>query len=297
MNTILKNKKFHSSKEIFFTPELKKGLQNAFGDLDAAKAEKISKKIRGFAFEYASKNGKVSGLLVLPKMPSSKKIPCIIYNRGGYKDFSILRPGAVFKNLGFLAVEGYIVIASQYSGNMLSEGKDDYGGKDVDDIVALYDILKTIPVADVGRIGVYGGSRGGMMTLLLMRKVKWIKAACIVSGLYNLVTTAKRRPEMKRVFKEAFGGSQKELMKRSVRYWTDELPKNVPILMLHGSTDERASPLDALETSKEFLKCKVPHRLVLFESADHSLAKFSDEVNALAISWFETYLKNPTKGK
>jgi dipeptidyl aminopeptidase/acylaminoacyl peptidase len=297
MNAILKNKSFTSIKEIFFTPKLKEGLRGVFGDADAEKAEMVSKKVRGFEFTYTSKNGKVSGLLALPKSPQKKKIPCIIYNRGGYKDFSILRSGAVFKNLGFLSVEGYVVIASQYSGNSLGEGKDEYGGKDIDDVVALYDILKTIPTADVGKIGVYGGSRGGLMTFLLMQRVKWIKAVCIVSGLYNLVTTAKRRPEMKRVFKEAFGGSREEMIKRSVQYWVKKLPKNIPILMLHGALDERASPLDALETSKQFLECKVPHRLVVFESADHFLTGFSGETSSFVVSWFDTYLKDPTKGK
>src|SRR3989344_3971192 len=269
MDTILKNKKFTTIREILFTPDLKEKLRGVFGDADAMQAEKVSKKISGFQFTYMSKNGKVSGMLAVPKLPATKKLPCIIYNRGGYKDFSILRSGAVFKNLGFLVVEGYIVIASQYSGNMLSEGKDEYGGRDIDDVIALHDILKIITMADTRRIGVYGGSRGGMMAFLLMRKVQWIKAACVVSGLYNLVKTAKRRPEMKQVFKEAFGGSQKELVKRSVEYWTDTLPKNIPVLMLHGGSDLRASSLDALETSKKFIERKVPHRLVLFESADH----------------------------
>ena len=292
MDKILKNKKFVDIKEVHFTPEFKRGLQDIFGEEMAKKAEKVSKKVRGFQFTYLSKNGKISGLLSVPKISGVEKMPCIIYNRGGNMDFSTLRPGALFKNLGFLAAEGYVVMASQYSGNSLSEGKDEFGGKDLDDVVALYDILKTLPMADIKRIGVYGASRGGMMTFLLMKKVKWLKAACVKSGLYDLISNAKLRPKMKEVFKECFGGSKKEMINRSVSYWANELPKNVPVLMMHGSADWRTSALDALEVSKRFIECGVPHRLTLFEGADHLLSEFSKEEQEMTIAWFEKYLKN-----
>src|SRR3989344_6855233 len=292
MNKILKNKKFGSIKEIHFTPELKKRLWAVLGDKKIKRAEEISKKIDGFQFTYLSAGRKISGLLALPKSRAGKKFPCIIYNRGGNKNFGTLRHGALFNNLGFLAVEGYVVIASQYSGNNISEWKDEYGGRDINDIIALHEILKTIPFVDMKKIGMYGGSRGGMMTFLVMIKVKWIKAVCIKSGLYNLVRNVELRPEMKKVFKEAFGGSKKEMVRRSVEYWADKVPKNIPILMLHGSSDWRSSPIDALETSKKFIKYKVPHRLVLFEGADHFLTEFSEEENSLTISWFNKYLKN-----
>ena len=292
MDNIIKNKKFVSIREICFTPELKSRLRDAFGNKSAKGAEEISKKVLGFQFTYLSGKHKVSGLLSTPKSYKGKKLPCIIYNRGGYKDFGILKHGSLFNNMGRLAVEGYVVIASQYSGNSLSEGKDEYGGKEVNDIIALHGILKTFSFADMKKVGMYGGSRGGMMTFLVLRKVKWLKTICIKSGLYNLVRNTSLRPEMKKAFNEAFGGSKKEMIKRSVTYWADKIPKNVPILMLHGSSDWRANPIDALEASRKFIEYQVPHRLVLFEGADHFLTEFSDEENFLTISWFNKYLKN-----
>lgn len=43
MNKILKNKKFVSIKEIHFTPELKRGLRDVFGDKKVKRAEEIFK--------------------------------------------------------------------------------------------------------------------------------------------------------------------------------------------------------------------------------------------------------------
>lgn len=292
MNKILKNKKFISVKEIHFTPELKRKLRGVFGDKKAKRAEEISKKVAGFQFTYLSDKNRVSGLLSVPKSHAGKKLPCIIYNRGGYKDFSVLKHSAVFNNMGRFSAEGYVVIASQYSGNSLSEGKDEYGGEEVNDIISLYGVLKTMSFVDMKKVGMYGGSRGGMMTFLVLKKVKWIKAICVKSGLYSLIRNAQSRPEMKKVFKEAFGGSKKEMIKRSVEYWADKLPKNIPILMLHGGSDLRVNPVEALETSKKFIEFKIPHRFILFEGAEHFLTKFSDEEDTMIISWFERYLKN-----
>ncbi|HXK31135.1 MAG TPA: hypothetical protein VJZ94_00035, partial [Candidatus Paceibacterota bacterium] len=112
MDKILKNKKFISVKEIHFTPEFKRGLRNIFGDNKAKRAEELSKKTAGFQFTYLSGKNKVFGLLSVPISRAGKKLPCIIYNRGGYKDFGILKQGALFNNMGRFSALGYVVIAS-----------------------------------------------------------------------------------------------------------------------------------------------------------------------------------------
>lgn len=61
--------------------------------------------------------------------------------------------------------------------------------------------------------------------------------------------------------------------------------------MLHGSSDWRSDPISVLDTSKKLIKNKIPHRLVLFEGADHFLTEFSEEHDLLTLSWFNQYLK------
>lgn len=292
MDQILNNKNFIEIRQVKFNLEFKAKIGKAFGQARADKSERIAKKVLGFQFSYISNGKKISGFLVIPKKLSAEKPPCIIYNRGGYQDFGILRHGIIFNAMGELASQGYAVIASQYSGNSLSEGKDEYGGSDVEDIINLHKILKSLSFVDLKRIGMLGGSRGVMMSLLVMKQVKWVKAACLRSGLYDLFDTAKHRPEMERVYKEAFGGSKVEKEKRSVVFWANKLSLKVPILMLHGSADWRADPKEALKASKTFLEHSIPHRLVIFEGAGHSLSEFAEEADQMAFNWFEKYLKN-----
>jgi dipeptidyl aminopeptidase/acylaminoacyl peptidase len=55
-------------------------------------------------------------------------------------------------------------LASNYSGSLFSEGKYEFGGADVNDVLRLIDIAKSIPNADPKRIVMMGWSRGGQMT-------------------------------------------------------------------------------------------------------------------------------------
>lgn len=247
------------------------------------------KHIRVYRIVYKSNNHQVVGFIIEPCKGSKR--PCIIYNRGGSENIGALKIGELFVDLAVFARHGYIVAASQYSGNGGSEGKDEQGGKDVDDVLNLYEILRRYPRADASRVGMYGRSRGGMMTYLCLAKVKWIRAAVTVAGVANLIRSAKRRPDIRPYYRRAFGTSVIAKKRRSALFWPEKLSKKTPVLMLHGTGDWRISPLDSIELSAAMYKHRVPHRLVLFEGADHSLTEFREEAEAMILNWFDVYLK------
>ena len=130
-----------------------------------------------YAITYLSDGLKVKGFLVKPKKEG--KYPCVIYNRGGNRNFGSLKIAHGVFTLGRLANEGYVIIASQYRGNEGGEGQEEFGGKDVNDVTNLIDVVKEIPEADSTRIGMYGWSRGGMMTYLALTKTDKIKVGNI----------------------------------------------------------------------------------------------------------------------
>ena len=137
---------------------------------------------------------KINGFLVKPKKKG--KYPCVIYNRGGNRSFGSLKIAHGAIALGRIAKEGYVVIASQYRGNGRSEGKEEFGGKDVNDITILTEVLKEIEVADANKIGMYGWSRGGMMTYIALTKTDKIKAAVVGGAVSDNFSSIKDRPEM-----------------------------------------------------------------------------------------------------
>lgn len=248
-----------------------------------------------YGITYLSDGLKINGLMVKPKKKG--KYPSIIYNRGGNRDFGalLIAHGAI--TLGQIAKEGYVVIASQYRGNAGSEGTEEFGGKDVNDITILTEVLKEIEDADNENIGMYGWSRGGMMTYIALTKTDKIKAAVVGGAVSDSFSSIKDRPEMEtKVMAELIPNYDKnkeiELEKRSAIKWVDKFPKDVPILMLHGSSDWRVKPEQSLNLALQFEKHKVPYRLTIYEGGNHGISEHKTEVNEQVIDWFNRYLKN-----
>jgi len=237
----------------------------------------------------------VRGILAAPK--EGKGFPCLIYNRGGNRKF-----GAVTKEqdalfIGRVASWGYVVVASQYRGNMGSAGREEFGGADVDDVLNLIPLLDSFPQADTSRIGMYGRSRGGMMTYIALTKTDRIAAAIVDAGEANLFLSARRRPDMEEgVFKELIPGytehRREALTARSAIRWPENLCKSTPILLLHGSADWRVHPMQALGMAAALYRCRHPFRFVLFEGGDHGLSEHREEVFRLIKDWLNHYVRD-----
>jgi dipeptidyl aminopeptidase/acylaminoacyl peptidase len=110
----------------------------------------------------------VKGYLAVPKR--GDRLPCLIFNRGGNRGFGALTDGYAAMVLGKLATWGYVVAASQYRGNAGGEGREEFGGADLQDVLHLIPLLESLPQADTSRLGMYGWSRGGLMTYLALTK-------------------------------------------------------------------------------------------------------------------------------
>lgn len=277
------------------TPIYPRLTENIDGQIEFKEQFKYLDSIEIYSITYLSDGLKINGLLVKPK--KNGKYPCIIYNRGGNRNFGSLKIAHGAITLGQIAKEGYVVIASQYRGNGGSEGQEEFGGKDVNDITILPEVLKEIEVADEDKIGMYGWSRGGMMTYLALTKTDKIKAAVVGGAISDNFASIEDRPEMETgVLSELIPNYTEnkviELEKRSAIKWADKFPKNVPILMLHGTSDWRVKPEQSLKLALEFEKFRIPYRLVMFEGGDHGISEHKNEVDVQVINWFNKYLKN-----
>jgi dipeptidyl aminopeptidase/acylaminoacyl peptidase len=248
---------------------------------------------------YESDGNKVKGYLAYPKKKG--KYPGIIYNRGGNLDFGSLNIYKATFILAKVASWGYVVVGSQYRGNMGGiGGRDEFGGAEVNDVLNLVPLLENMNQVDTAKLGLYGWSRGGMMTYLTLKKSKRFKAAVVGGGLSDLrMTMATRTDTFETVYDDLIPDyrkhKEKSLDERSAIIFVDEICKTTPILMLHGTADWRVVPQMALDLSAAFIKTRVPHRLVLFEGGDHGLNEFNDEVDEMTKQWFDKYLKQGQK--
>lgn len=245
-------------------------------------------------FIYQVDGNEVYGYIIKPKS-NAKKLPVLIYNRGGNGSYGAVVFGSMMHNLFPIANEGFVIIGSQYrrsnSKNILL---DEFGGKDVNDVIALLDYIPKIKGADEQRIGMFGASRGGMQTHLAVKKAKKIKAIATIAGATDLLKELSFRPAMEKVYKKRIPDYEKnkvsELEKRSVLKWVNELSQKVPILLLHGEDDKRVSVNNSIELADALTKSSIPHKLVLYPGDDHGLMQNKEKANKELVNWFREYL-------
>jgi dipeptidyl aminopeptidase/acylaminoacyl peptidase len=115
-------------------------------------------------------------LIVNKSLDRKQKHPAIIWIHGSGADQNYLgwHPGAyrMYYALNqYLAQQGYVILTPDYRGSS-GYSRDwavgdymDLGGKETQDVAAGADYLKTLDYVDPDRIGVYGLSYGGFMTL------------------------------------------------------------------------------------------------------------------------------------
>ncbi len=244
---------------------------------------------------YLSDGLKITGMLIKPR--EKGLYPCIIYNRGGNRDFGKLSITDAL-NLGQLAIQGYVVIAGNYRGGGGSEGRDEYGGRDINDVLNLIEVLEEIEGADIDRIGMYGWSRGGMMTYMALTKTSRIKAAVVGAAPSDLTKIERSSLESNiysRLIPNYWDNREEELKKRSAIFWVDKFPKNVPILLVHGNSDWRGKTEHALNLALEFDRHRIPYRLKIYEGADHGITEHRSDLNSEIYNWFYRFLKNGDK--
>lgn len=246
---------------------------------------------------YRSDSLRVKGYLAVPK--SGGRLPCVIDNRGGNRDYSQWTDARAISRLGRIAAWGYVVVASQYRGVDGGDGVEEFGGRDVNDVLNLIPLLATHPRADTTRIGMYGWSRGGMMTYLALTRTDRIRAAIIGAGMADLSDMIRRRPEMEtEVVAQLVPGfatrRDEALAERSAVRWPERLAPATPILLLQGSADWRVDPGQALTMTARLYALRRPVRLVFFEGGDHGLTEFQAEVDRLTHDWLDRYVRDRT---
>jgi dipeptidyl aminopeptidase/acylaminoacyl peptidase len=245
----------------------------------------------------------IEGYVILPRLLPSTLLPVVICNRGGNndRDSAITYASLVEWHIP-LAKQGFIVIASQYRGvdleglvSPLPHWQDEFGGQDVNDIKGLWPVIKALPAADAGRVGMMGFSRGGMMAFLAARDMPQLKALVIKAGTIDLIDQARVRPEMdKAVFARMIPGyairKQQALAERTVHQWVEQLPASLPILLLHGERDNRVKSDYSIALAQRLTELNRPHKLVLYPGVGHGFGQYDEQSLKEAISWFKQFL-------
>ncbi len=264
---------------------------------------------------YMSSGLAVRGFVLKPDpMPEGPR-PVIYFNRGGNRDFGKARCGYLAQ-LGSFVRAGYVIVGTQYRGNDGGEGREEFGGADVNDTRALEAVADGLGYGDRCNRFMMGVSRGGMQSYLAMADGMRVNAAGIISGLADLHSWSQEREGVKTLqedlipgFAEADAGAQAmELTRRSAILWADAFRD--PILILHSREDRAIGVGQARALDRELTRLGRRHRYVEIPGADHGLGRAAGKAansartpqddailagrNRLLLQYFERYRVAPS---
>ncbi|ROI14520.1 alpha/beta hydrolase family protein [Epilithonimonas hominis] len=245
-----------------------------------------------YGYNYQSyDNLKIRGFLIEPKAKGT--YPVIIFNRGGNKELGAVTIPTLTNFLSKIAAKGFVVIGSQLRGSGRSEGKDEFGGKDIGDVLEIFEVINHQNNADSNKIGMLGVSRGSMTNFLLLKETDKVKANVTIGGIADL--NQKDRPEMYELYKELIPdfdkNPQKELDKRS-SLLAIPLIKNKQLknFIIHGANDERVNVNNAFLLFEKLKSNNFSTRLLVYEDANHGINNNTDNLISQIIHYFKETL-------
>lgn len=199
-----------------------------------------------------------------------------------------------------LSNEGYFVLLPNPRGS-LSEGEEytranvrDIGGGDLQDILAgVKKVVDTLPV-DKKRIGIYGWSYGGYMTMWAVTQTHIFHAAVAGAGISDWLSYYGEADIPLWVI-PYFGASPYDDPAIYARSAPINYVKNVktPTLMLVGALDGECPAPQSLEFWHALKTFRVKTRLVIYPGEGHGFNKPHDQRDVLRrrLEWFNEFLK------
>ena len=201
-----------------------------------------------------------------------------------------------------LASRGFVVIAPNVRGStgygmeFQNANIKDLGGADLKDEVAGVDFLKATGFVDAKRVGIWGGSYGGYMTLMAIGKTPELWSAAVDEyGILNWLTMLQHEdPQLQEYEKSILGDPVKDAAvyeaSSPLKYIRNE---KAPLLVLQGDNDIRV-PKEEAEQVVSILKAE--GRVVdavFYPEEGHGFAKREHQRDELtrSVAWLQKYLQ------
>jgi dipeptidyl aminopeptidase/acylaminoacyl peptidase len=249
-----------------------------------------------FEFEklrYLSDGLKVVAYVYRPKQVTGRKFPTIIFNRAsGVRGDIAPELVTLFHRL---ATEGFVMLAPMLRQSDGREGRDELGGADVDDLMNVAPLAKSLAYVDTNNLFMYGESRGGMMTYQAVKKGFPLNAAAMVGAFTDGRELVDSHPKQysPAVLKQTWPDYEErkdEIFKaRSAIFWAEQL--NAPLLIMHGGADWSVNPEQSLNIAQRLQKLGRVYELVVYAGDNHILSNNKEDRDRRVVSWFKRYMK------
>jgi len=268
--------------------------ETLFGEIGQSEREEIW---------YPSFDGrKVQGwILKPPDFDPAKKYPLILEIHGG--------PHSAYGNVythefQWMAAKGYVVLFTNPRGST-SYGQEfgnliqyRYPGDDYKDLMAGVDELVKRGYVDPNRLGVTGGSGGGLLTNWTITQTQRFKAAVSqrdIADWYGFWFTADFTLFQPTWFKKAPWEDPADFHDRSPITYVDKV--TTPLMLILGDADYRTPPGEGGEQMFRALKYrKIPTVMVRFPRETHELSRSGEPWHRIErlqhiVGWMDRWLQ------
>ncbi len=261
---------------------------------------------------YQSEGLKIRALLTVPFGETPENgWPVVIFNHGFIPPDVYRTTERYVAYVAGFATNGYIVLRSDYRGHDQSEGeaRGAYGRPDYTiDVLNAVAAMKAYPLADPGRIGMWGHSMGGYITLRSMIVDPGIQAGVIWAGVVgpypnifdrdnfriDATPSVEGRGRWRLELFQMFGAPEE-----NPEFWENisansylEALGERPIQLHHGTADTSVPYSVSELLYNQLLAAEQPAEFYGYPGDDHNLSIGFSLAMQRSIQFFDAYVKN-----
>jgi dipeptidyl aminopeptidase/acylaminoacyl peptidase len=264
-----------------------------------------------YIVSYRSDGLKIYALMTVPNGPKpATGWPVVIFNHGHIPPAQYLTTERYVAYQDAFARAGYISFKSDYRGHGKSEGQAQSSFSSADytaDVLNALTSLKAYKDADPNRIGMWGHSMGGQITLRSMVISKAIKAGVIWAGtvtsvVYQMAHPRRPGPTSTPGPSGARGGRAQMLAQygtpdQNPAFWNSLSPNSYladlsgPLQLHHGAADTTVPPAYSSVLLAEVKAVDKPAELYTYPGDDHNISKQFSTAMARSVAFMDKYVK------
>lgn len=234
---------------------------------------------------------------------TGSKVPALVWVHGGPGGQSV---AGYSQSIQYFVNHGYAILAvnnrgsSGYGKSFYKMDNRNHGDKDLKDCVWGKKWLAQQSYIDPAKIGIYGGSYGGFMSLAgIIQYPNEFKVGVDLFGVTNWLRTLQSIPAYWESFRKALYDEMGDPATDSVRlrsisplFNTDKI--KTPLLVLQGSNDPRVLQVESDEIVAGAKKNGTPVEYVLFPDEGHGFRKKENQMKAakVTLEFLDKHLQN-----
>jgi dienelactone hydrolase len=266
-----------------------------------------------YIVSYRSDGLKIYALMTVPNGPKpATGWPVVIFNHGHIPPTQYVTTERYVAYQDAFARAGYISFKSDYRGHGKSEGRAQSSFSSADyttDVLNALASLKAYKDADPNRIGMWGHSMGGQVTLRAMVISKDIKAGVIWAGTVASVVYEMTHPRNPATGPtptpgafSARGGRGQMLAQygtpdQNPAFWNSLSPNSYladlsgPLQLHHGAADTTVPPVYSDQLLAEVKAVDKPVELYTYPGDNHNISNQFNTAMARSVAFMDKYVK------